>query len=122
MYDVLLYANSLNVAYFFGIYPLHVTKETCYSKIDSIITLSVSISYCKTVCPDMTLFKFNLILKLFIICDYLYQSGYYSYLIKVGLGMGEDNKGSFTLFNLCCKVAKVCEKLFYKKNYKSVYL
>jgi len=29
---------------------------------------------------------------LFIICDYLYQSGYYSYLIKVGLGLGEDAK------------------------------
>jgi len=31
---------------------------------------------------------------------YLYQSGYYSYLIKVGLGLGEDTKVSFALFNL----------------------
>jgi len=32
---------------------------------------------------------------------HLYQSGYYSYLIKVGLGLGEDAKGVFALFNLC---------------------
>jgi len=31
---------------------------------------------------------------------YLYQSGYCSYLIKVGLGLGEDAKVSFPLFNL----------------------
>ncbi len=36
---------------------------------------------------------------LFIICDFLYQSGYHSYLIKVGLGLGEDAKSSFALFN-----------------------
>ncbi len=39
---------------------------------------------------------------LFIICSYLFQSGYYSYLIKVGLGLGEDAEASFALFNLCC--------------------
>jgi len=38
---------------------------------------------------------------------YLYQSGYDSYLVKVGLGLGQDAKGSFALFNLECKVAKV---------------
>jgi hypothetical protein len=36
---------------------------------------------------------------LFIICNYLYQSGYYSYLIRVGLGLGDDVKSSFALFN-----------------------
>ncbi len=50
----------------------------------------------------MTLFKFNSILSLFIICGCLYQSGYYSNLIKIGLGMGGDTKGSFALFNLSC--------------------
>jgi len=30
---------------------------------------------------------------------YLYQSCYYNYLIKVGLGLGYDAKGSFALFN-----------------------
>jgi len=39
--------------------------------------------------------------SLFIICGYLYQSGYYSYLIKVDLGLGENAKGCFALFNLC---------------------
>ncbi len=41
-------------------------------------------------------------LSLFIICGYLYQSGYYSYLIRIGLGLGVETKGSFVLFNLCC--------------------
>jgi len=44
--------------------------------------------------------------SLFIICNYLYQSGYYSYLIKVGLSLSEDAKSSFVakfaLFNLYC--------------------
>jgi len=31
------------------------------------------------------------------------------------LSLGEDTKGSFALFNLMCWVAKVCEKLFYKR-------
>jgi len=31
---------------------------------------------------------------------HLYQFGYYSYLIKVDLGLGEDPNGSFELFNL----------------------
>jgi len=48
----------------------------------------------------MTLFKFNSILKFFIIYGYWYQSGYYSYLIRVGLGLAEGAKGSFALFNL----------------------
>jgi hypothetical protein len=30
---------------------------------------------------------------------YLYQSSYYNYLIKVGLGLGED--AFIALFNLC---------------------
>ncbi len=38
--------------------------------------------------------------SLTIICSYLSQSGYYSYLIKVGFGFGEDAKVSFALFNL----------------------
>jgi len=50
----------------------------------------------------MTLFKFSSILSIFTICGCLYQSGYYSYLIKIGLGLGEDTKGSFALFNLSC--------------------
>ncbi len=36
---------------------------------------------------------------LFIIYGYLYQSGYNSYLIMVGLGLDEDSKGGFALFN-----------------------
>jgi len=36
---------------------------------------------------------------LFIIFDHLYLSGYYSYLIKVCLGLGEDAKSGFALFN-----------------------
>jgi len=39
--------------------------------------------------------------SLFIICSFLYQSSYYSYLIKVGLGLGEEANDSFALFNLC---------------------
>jgi len=38
--------------------------------------------------------------SLFIICHYSYQSSYYSYLIKVGLGLSEDAKSRFALFNL----------------------
>ncbi len=33
--------------------------------------------------------------------SYVYQSGYYSYLIKVGLGLGEDACIVFALINLC---------------------
>jgi len=33
--------------------------------------------------------------------SYLYQSGYYSYLIKVGLRLGEDAHVELALFNLC---------------------
>jgi len=33
--------------------------------------------------------------SLFIICGYLYQTMYYSYLIKVGLGLDEDTKWAF---------------------------
>ena len=33
--------------------------------------------------------------------SYLYQSGYYSYLIKVGLGLDEDTRVALALFNLC---------------------
>jgi len=41
--------------------------------------------------------------NLFIICDYLYQSGYYSYLIKVGLGeVRMLDVRSFALFDLGC--------------------
>ncbi len=32
--------------------------------------------------------------------SYLYQSGYYSYLIKVGLGLSEDARIALALFNL----------------------
>ncbi len=32
--------------------------------------------------------------------SYLYQSGYYSYLIKVGLGLGENTCVALALFNL----------------------
>ncbi len=32
---------------------------------------------------------------------YLYQSSYYSYLIRVGLGSGEDACIALALFNLC---------------------
>jgi len=33
--------------------------------------------------------------------SYFYQSGYFSYLIKVGLGLGEDTHIALALFNLC---------------------
>jgi len=33
--------------------------------------------------------------------SYLYQSGYYSYLINVGLGLGEDARVALLVFNLC---------------------
>ncbi len=33
--------------------------------------------------------------------SYLYKSGYYSYLIKVGLETGEDVCIALALFNLC---------------------
>ncbi len=48
-------------------------------------------------------------------CGYLYQFGYYSYFIKFGLGLGEDAKGSFALFDLCLLGCQSFEKLFYKK-------
>ncbi len=32
---------------------------------------------------------------------HLDQSNYYSYLIKVGLGLGNEAKSSFVLFDLC---------------------
>jgi hypothetical protein len=57
----------------------------------------------------MARFKFNQILTLFIICDYLYQSGYYSYLIKVGLGWSKDANSDFALYEIYA--VKVAEKL-----------
>jgi len=33
--------------------------------------------------------------------SHLYQSGYYSYSIKVGFGLGEDACVAIALFNLC---------------------
>jgi hypothetical protein len=49
----------------------------------------------------MTRLKFSQILKVYLsFCNYLYQSSYYSYLIKVGLGWGEAARSCFALFNL----------------------
>jgi len=49
------------------------------------------------------------------ICDYLYQTGYYSYLIKVGLGGVRLLDVAFLYFNLCCAKVRVgLEKLFYE--------
>jgi len=50
--------------------------------------------------------------SLFIICSNLNQFDNYSYIIKVGLGLGKDAKGSFALYNLWCQ--SLWEKLFYK--------
>jgi len=48
---------------------------------------------------------------------YLYQSGYYSYLIKVGLGLGEDANGSFALFNLSSRLPKLMRNSLTKQRY-----
>ncbi len=56
--------------------------------------------------------------------SYLYQSGYYSYLIRVGLGFGEDTQIVLALFTLCllgCQslgetlFGKYCEEIFLSK-------
>ncbi len=39
--------------------------------------------------------------SLFNFCNYLYLSGYYSYLIIVGFGFSEDVESSVALFDLC---------------------
>jgi len=48
--------------------------------------------------------------SLLIICNYLYQFCYYSYLIKVGLGLGQEAKSSFASRYLIY-VARVVQKL-----------
>jgi hypothetical protein len=47
--------------------------------------------------------------------SYLYQSGYYSYLIKVGLGLSEDACVVFALFNLCLLGLPECKRNSFTK-------
>ncbi len=66
----------------------------------------------------MTLSKFNLIVKFIhhlrlFISIHLLQ---FKYLINVGLGLGEDTKGGFVLFNLCFQVSQVCERNSFTKK------
>jgi len=53
---------------------------------------------------------------------YLYQSGYYSYLIKVGLGLGEESKASFALFNLSLLGCQSLWETILQKNVQAVML
>jgi len=57
--------------------------------------------------------------------SYLYQSGYFSYLIKVGLGFGEDTCVALALFNLYLLGCQSLEEtllqkfqLYYKNSIK----
>ncbi len=52
--------------------------------------------FCKIIQDDIVQFNTE-VYSSFV--RYLYQSGYYSYLIKTGFGLGENTKSSFALFN-----------------------
>jgi hypothetical protein len=48
---------------------------------------------------------------------YLYQSGNYSYLIKVGLGLGEDTCIVLALFNFCLLGCQSLNETLLRKYY-----